>query len=199
MSNFNALGFHSELKTAPRFAGPSYPPLHSKTSMPPPRAPPRAAARSPSEAPRADPRADPRPTKERMVVGRVDYLEAQEKRVAAELVQCSSEVASLTEQLQEAHAAAQVVYARAAAELQGTEEVDGDESAGAVVATEGAVVALAFPQERVRDGGDAERVRMRCKSVDPTTGQLSFAWVTVYARYGAKHVRCVGDFSLVPP
>ena len=71
--------------------------------------------------------------------------------------------------------------------------------AGAPVATEGAAVVLAFPQERVRDGDDAERVRMRCKSVDPVTGQLSFAWVTVYARYGRRHVRCVSDFSLVPP
>jgi len=200
MSNFNALGFHSEMRTAPRFAGPSYPPLYSKAIMPPTRAVPRGmqgAARQ--ETPKkAEPDA-PLPTKDRMVAGRVDYLEAQEKRHAAALAQCGADVDSLTERLQQAHAAAQLVYARATTELRGTDEVDGDEEAGAPVAAEGAVVVLAFPQERVRDGDDAERVRMRCKSVDPTTGQLSFAWVTVYARYGRRHVRCVGDFSLVPP
>ena len=215
MSNFNALGFHSELKTAPRFAGPSYPPLYAKPIMPPTRAAPRSRVpRSGQELrkeprqdlgqePRQDlgqePRQEQRPTAERMVAGRVDYLEAQEKRQAAALAQCGADVDSLSERLQQAHAAAQLVYARATTELRGTDEVDGDEEAGAPVAVEGAVVVLAFPQERVRDGDDAERVRMRCKSVDPTTGQLSFAWVTVYARHGRRHVRCVGDFSLVPP
>ena len=214
MSNFNALGFHSEMKTTPRFAGPSYPPLYSKPIMPPTRAAPRAR-QSLSQEPKQearhdlkqelkqdlkqDPRQEQRPTTERMVAGRVDYLEAQEKRAAAALAQCGADVDSLSERLQQAHAAAQLVYARATTELRGTDEVDGDEEAGAPVAAEGAVVVLAFPQERVRDGDDAERVRMRCKSVDPTTGQLSFAWVTVYARYGRRHVRCVGDFSLVPP
>ena len=190
--SLNALGFHSEKRTPPRFAGASYPPLHAKpSSMLPP-----LPTHYPSEAPPLPSAAGSTPTRERLVAGRVEYLEVEQKRANDALVQCDTKVDALRADVHAAYDEAHAVFARATEDLPGTDDLAGSEAGAAIVAKSGEL--LARLPARARRDRRGERVRMRCKTVHPATGQLSLTWVTVYEKQGAVHVRRIGDFSVHP-
>ena len=65
-----------------------------------------------------------------------------------------------------------------------------------VVSIDCEYVQLVYPMKTVRVGESTKQL-MRCKQVDPVTGQLSFCWIVVYEEENGTYIRHVSRFTSV--
>lgn len=162
-----------------------------------------------------------------LITKRTEYLELQERRLAASLNETRSDTnrvvdtqSAMLAKLEKLEAAVktqgvklfqstQVVYGKASAlGLRGfpcsfseDDDLSAYASGGAVVdeiATDGQWVCLVFPQRQVTVEGQTHTL-MRCKTVDGTSGQLSLQWALVFEADGARQTRFIEQFDLCPP
>lgn len=97
------------------------------------------------------------------------------------------------------HDASQVVYARARADLYGTDEAgDALTDDAPMIASKNGLIAFVYPMKQV-NVEDTVRYWMRAKIVHPNTGQIQYKWVNIVDMVGGKVTkRRIGEFKAIP-
>ena len=144
------------------------------------------------------------PSEASVVTKKVDYLERQEKILSQTI---NTDRRRLNDQMrinsERLHQDMQFVYARAMRDLYGSQAVGSASSCVAsntntcLVARRGETCLFVYPMELVTDEHNASTYMMRCKTVDPVSGQLGMYWVPIlHMKTDAKAQRFIGKFSL---
>lgn len=144
------------------------------------------------------------PSEASVVTKKVDYLERQEKilsqTINTDRRRMSDQMRVNSERL---HNDMQFVYARAMRDLYGSQAVGSASSCIAnntttcLVAKRGDTCLFVYPMELVTTEDNSSSYMMRCKTVDPMSGQLGLYWVPIlYTTKEKKMQRFIGKFSL---
>jgi len=148
-----------------------------------------------------------------LIQKRCDYLETQEKKLSESVTTTTSTLReSFDRRSEDLFRECQWIYGRTTRHLKGvscSEKVQTsleryrscrsmDEMGVKEICPAGRWVHLTYPMERVDISPTHHQVLMRCKTVDPSTGQISICWAILSESKDGKTTKFVKDFSMVP-
>lgn len=155
-------------------------------------------------------------TADSLMTKRTEYLELQERRIAATVNEQKTETQNLSDatkaimkQTRKLHTEMQFVYAKTKCILRGKEcKGDAEKTLAEIrklngkhefekVADPDTWVMLAYPMEPLEIYDGIEYV-MRCKTVNKNSGQITVYWVVVYEKQGGREKRSISEFSMYP-
>ena len=138
-----------------------------------------------------------------LVKARLDYLENETK-----LFKDHNQTTNLNELVHTAtntlYSEMQVVFAKAKREIPIFDQARytlAEAASGAnssITVKKNTLMHLSYPMKQL-DTSNGRKYFMRCKQVNPNTGQLSMHWACIMEKNGNKTTRYIGDFMLTSP
>lgn len=148
-----------------------------------------------------------------LIQKRCEWLEAQEKKLSESVTTTTSTLReSYNQRTEDLFKECQWIYGKTTTHLKGIACSDkvhtsldryrackkADEVGLKEICPGGRWVHLVYPMERVDLSPTHHQVLMRCKSVDPSTGQISICWAILFETKDGKSTKFVRNFSMYP-